>query len=247
MTRPAGMLDPIANVSGEPRQDEVEAVHDELRRQILHNEMPSGTRINQAVVARTLCVSRGPVREALRLLQREGLVAHVHQHQMRVSSVSVSDLEQLYAMRITLEAFAVRITVPKLLPGDFDQLDAQLSTMDSCAAAGDASRWEETHAEFHVLLWSHAGERIDEELRKLSEYSARYRRLYLQGQPLPWADAAKDHRAIVDAAKTGDAHRASACHGTHLGKAALTVAAIVDPSHDPSMVREAIREAARAG
>lgn len=227
-----------------PRQDEVEAVHDELRRQILHNEMASQTRINQAVIARALRVSRGPVREALRLLQREGLVEHVHQQQMRVSGVSVSDLEQLYAMRITLEAFAVRTTVPRLVCGDFDQLEADLSAMDSCAAAGDVLLWEETHAAFHALLWSHAGERIDRELRKLSEYSARYRRLYLQDQALPWAEAAKDHRAMVDAARSGDAHRAAACHGIHLGKAALTVAAIIDPGHDPSMVRDAIREVA---
>src|SRR5579871_4061237 len=93
-----------------PRQDEVEAIHVELRRRILHNEFAAGARINQAVLARDLQVSRGPVREALRLLQREGLVEHEHQHQMRVSSVSLAGLEQLYAMHIFAEAFAASLT-----------------------------------------------------------------------------------------------------------------------------------------
>ncbi len=230
-----------------PRQDEVEAVHEELRRQILHNELKSGSRINQAVIARDLRVSRGPVREALRLLQREGLVEHVHQHQMRVSEVSLADLEQLYAMRIALEAFAVRITVPRLTANEVTSLEAALREMDRYAEVGDMDLWEKVHARFHTILWSHSGERIERELGYLSEHSARYRRMYLQGDPLAWAEGAKDHVGILDAAKTGQAMLASARHGVHLGRAALTVAAMIDPAYDPAVVRAAIHLVAPTG
>ncbi|MTD58943.1 GntR family transcriptional regulator [Amycolatopsis pithecellobii] len=223
------------------RKDEVEAVHDELRRQILHNELESGARINQAVIARDLRVSRGPVREALRLLQREGLVEHVHQHQMRVACVSVSDLEQLYAMRIALEAFAVGITVPQLSGAEFTSLESALGEMDELAAAGDIDPWEAVHTRFHAQLTSHAGERICQELRDLSEYCARYRRLYITGEPLAWAQGAEDHAAIVDAVRSRDASLAASRLGAHLGKTALTVATMIDQDHEPATVRAAIR------
>ena len=243
MTEPADVDVPEVDAAASPRrQDEVEAVHSELRRQILHNHLISGSRINQAVIARDLRVSRGPVREALRLLQREGLVEHVHQHQMRVAGVSLSDLEQLYAMRITLEAFSVVVTVPHLTAGEMDELDASIAEMAGHAAAGDGDRWEEVHSRFHQILWSHAGDRIDGELCDLAEYSDRYRRLYVQNEPLAWSEGAKDHLAIMRAVRAGNGALAASRHGQHLGKAALTVAAVVDPSHDPAVVRAAIRQ-----
>lgn len=223
------------------RKDEVEAVHDELRRQILHNELRSGGRINQAVIARELRVSRGPVREALRLLQREGLVEHVHQHQMRVSVVSVAELEQLYAMRIRLEAFAAELTVPQLTVDELRSLDSALEEMDWLASADDIDRWEEVHTRFHVQLTAHAGARISRELQSLSEHCARYRRLYIQGEPLAWSRGAEDHAGLVAAARSRDPQLTASRLGMHLGKTALTVATMIDPRHDPAMVRAAIR------
>lgn len=223
------------------RPDEVEAVHDELRRQILHNELVAGARINQAVIARELQVSRGPVREALRLLQREGLVEHVHQHQMRVSCVSLSDLEQLYAMRIALESFAISITVPKLTADEVAGLDRALEDMKRSSITGDIDLWEEFHSDFHARLTVHAGERINRELRNYSEHCARYRRLYIQGEPLAWSQGAQDHIGIVGAVKSGDSALAASRLGVHLGKTAVTVGTMIDPGHDPATVRAAIR------
>jgi DNA-binding GntR family transcriptional regulator len=231
----------ITDASENPRrQDEVEAIHHELRRRILHNELAAGERINQAVVARDLQVSRGPVREALRLLQREGLVAHLHQHQMRVSAVSVLELDQLYAMRISLEAFAVAITVPLLSPDDLTGLDTALDDMKESASTGDIDHWEAIHGRFHAQLTSRAGDRIARELSDLSEHCTRYRRLYIQGQPRALAQAAEEHVGIVEAAKAGAASLAASRLGLHLGKTALTVVAIVDPGYDPATVRAAI-------
>lgn len=223
------------------RQDEVEAVHEDLRRQILHNELKSGGRINQAVIARDLRVSRGPVREALRLLQREGLVEHVHQHQMRVSGLTLDDLEQLYSRRIVLEAYAVRATVPGLTDTELDALQVMMTRMDDAAAAKDPNRWEDAHNRFHTLLWGGVGGWIRGDLHDLAEHSARYRRIYLQDGTVAWADAKRDHVAIFDATISRDGVLASSCHGLHLGKAALAVAAIIDPSHEPAMLRTAIR------
>ncbi len=216
-------------------------VHAELRRRILHNELAAGARINQAVLARDLLVSRGPVREALRLLQREGLVEHLHQHQMRVSMVSLLDLEQLYAMRISAEAFAATLTVPRLATDEIDALESALTAMNEEAAVGDIDRWEVIHGQFHAQLIAHAGDRIAREVRNYSEHCTRYRRLYIEGEPRAFAQGAKEHAGIVEAVVARNPSLVAARLGVHLGRTAMTVVAIVDPGHDPATVRAAIQ------
>src|SRR3954452_11311093 len=95
-------------------RDNIAAIHDELREAILRGDLPAGAVLSQLRLAEDFGVSRGPVREALRLLQREGLVEAELNRRARVADFSLGDLEQLYAMRIVNEALAVRTTVPRL-------------------------------------------------------------------------------------------------------------------------------------
>src|SRR5580700_8405381 len=94
--------------------ENAEAVHDELRAAILRNELPAGMILNQVHVAERLGVSRTPLREAFRMLQREGLIEGESNKRMRVAGFSLDGLEDLYAMRILLEGLAIRLTVPQL-------------------------------------------------------------------------------------------------------------------------------------
>src|SRR5580700_1837784 len=94
--------------------ENAEAVHDELRAAILRNELPAGMILNQVHVAERLGVSRTPLREAFRMLQREGLIEGESNKRMRVAGLSLAGLEDLYAMRILLEGLAIRLTVPRL-------------------------------------------------------------------------------------------------------------------------------------
>ncbi|NED79616.1 GntR family transcriptional regulator, partial [Streptomyces sp. SID11233] len=92
--------------------DEVSRAHHALRRAIMRGELRAGDRLSQVELARQLGVSRGPLREALRILQREGFVQQESQHRARVTAFSDEDLDELYAMRISLEALAIGIAVP---------------------------------------------------------------------------------------------------------------------------------------
>ena len=225
----------------DPRQDEVEAVHDVVRQWILHNRLEAGEAINQVDVARRLGVSRGPVREALRLLQREGLVDYERNRKMRVSLVSVSDLDELYAMRISLEAFAIRLTVPQVTAKEIEALDAALGHMDELALANDVDAWEVVHAGFHEQLVAHAGPRIRRTLAAMAEHCERYRRIYIAGEMRAWAQGAAEHASIVEAVRERNADAAAERLGRHFARTALTVAAIVAPDQDPFTVRAAVR------
>ena len=97
-------------------------VYSSLRESILNGALPPGESLSQVQLATKLGVSRGPLREAVRMLQREGLVEAEVNRRGRVSSFSMDDLEQLYAMRIVHESLAIRITVPRFTQKDIDAL-----------------------------------------------------------------------------------------------------------------------------
>src|SRR5689334_16751770 len=84
----------------------VALVHDRLREAILNGEIPAGQATSKNTLARNLGAGRTPVREALRLLQREGLVLSEPNRRVRIADLSASDAEELYVMRISLEAIA---------------------------------------------------------------------------------------------------------------------------------------------
>src|SRR5437588_4287074 len=91
-----------------------ELVHARLRDGILRGEFDPRVPISQVQLAARLGVSRTPLREALRMLQREGLIDSEPNRRVRVAELSVVDLEQLYAARIVIEALGTRIAVPSL-------------------------------------------------------------------------------------------------------------------------------------
>src|SRR5439155_19968284 len=96
-----------------------EVVHDRLRESILKGGLDPRVPISQVQLAARLGASRTPLREALRMLQREGLIDSEPNRRVRVAELSVLDLEQLYAARIVIEALATRIAVPTLSEADF--------------------------------------------------------------------------------------------------------------------------------
>src|ERR671923_2666709 len=104
----ASSVKPAATRDGQ----NVAAVHEQLRDAILRGEIPAGEATSQVTLARQLDVGRTPLREALRMLQREGLVISEPNRRVRVAELSSDDAEELYVMRIALEAGPNPETVP---------------------------------------------------------------------------------------------------------------------------------------
>lgn len=224
----------------------LDKVHDLVRGAILRGELEPGAIMSQVQMAQELGVSRTPLREALRLLQREGLVEAEPNRRVRVAPLSIADLEQLYTLRIVNEALGVRLTVPTMTPADTDGLRDLLAEMDRLAEERDPDRWEVPHREFHRRLVSGAGARPVRLLEELSDHSERYRRAYLDSGPRAWSTGPTEHAAILDACARGDAVEAAALLGRHLSRTALTVLMQIAPEHDPREIRIAVRSVMRA-
>lgn len=215
-------------------------LYERLRHAVLSGELVPGSIVSQVQLARRYNVSRAPLREALRMLQTEGLVEAQAGRRNRIAVVSAPDLEQLYALRITVEALAIRLTVKQMTEDDISELRRLLEEMDELATTQDFDRWEVPHQTFHRVLVAKSGERLVSTIQELSDHAARYRRIFLE-QPRAWTAAASEHVAIVDACAARDAPLAASRLAAHFATTALTVCASLAPEYEPAGVRESLR------
>ena len=218
------------------------AVHARLRAAILSGEIAEGAVTSQATLAERFGVGRTPLREALRMLQREGLVISQPNHRVRIAELSSEDAEELYIMRIALECVAIRITVPRLTSDDFAALEGYMAQMDHYMKGDDLHGMRAPHLAFHNVLVAGAGPRVSEEINQLFDHAERYRLRW--GMKSIWAQRAAEHRAILDAAAAGDQDLAALRLAEHYARTAGLVFAGLDPGHDLARLRETMRTVA---
>ncbi len=132
-------------------------VYDRVRNAILDGELAPGAVMSQVGLADELGISRTPLREALRMLQSEGLIESEPNRRVRVAPMTPEDLEQLCIMRITLEAEALRLSIPRMTPEDLAGLEGYMAEMAHYAEAEDSARWVVPHRAFHRALTQGAG------------------------------------------------------------------------------------------
>jgi DNA-binding GntR family transcriptional regulator len=223
-------------------RDNTAAIHRHLREAILHGELGAGAEISQVKLAEEFGVSRGPVREALRLLEREGLVQAELNRRVRVAPLTPTDLEELYALRISTESLGIRTTVPHLTAEDIASLHADIEQMGALVGK-DMVTWEKVHRHFHHTLVAYSGDRIVRLIEQLSDHAERYRLVYFSQGPRIWSHGDAEHREIVAASEAGDPPEAAAALARHLARTASSVLMQVAPDHEPTLVRNAVRAA----
>ena len=219
-----------------------EAVYQRVREAILEGEIAPGATMSQVALADELGISRTPLREALRMLQSEGLVDAERNRRVRVAPVSARDLEELYVMRVTLEAEAIRLAVPRMTTEDLARLEGSIAEMAHYAEARDYRRWTVPHQAFHRGLTAAAGARFTAVLTQLLDHAERYRRMHIGHGPSAWAT--KDHRAILDACQAGDRERAGRLLAEHFARTANELVELLDPGYDPALLRDTVDDVA---
>src|ERR1700749_1029611 len=157
-----------AQTDSPARRDHVEQVYKRVREAILEGEIAPGTAMSQVALADELGVSRTPLREALRMLQSEGLVDAQANRRVTVTPISASALEELVVMRVALETEPVRLSVSRLAPEQIAALEGRLAEMAHFAQEKDYARWQAPHMAFHRGLTGPAGARVNELLAQLS-------------------------------------------------------------------------------
>jgi DNA-binding GntR family transcriptional regulator len=131
-----------------------------LRRAILDGHFGPGERLGEELLARSMGVSRGPIREALLRLEREGLVVIRRNRGAFVAQLSTEDLDELYTLRVALERLALQRAICRATPQDLAEMQA---VIDDMAASSERGVTEQEAAEldlrFHDLIYAAAEHR----------------------------------------------------------------------------------------
>ena len=217
-----------------------EDIYERIRGAILDGELAAGAVMSQVALAEELGISRTPLREALRMLQAERLIEAEPNRRVRVAPMTAVDLEQLCVLRVTLEAEALRLAVPRLTPEDIAGLEGQMAAMAHFAQAKDYRRWVVPHRAFHRALTTPAGPRVNDLLGQLFDHAERYRRLHIGYGPTAWATAG--HREILDACKSGDRERSAGLLASHFARTGFEVIEILEPGYVPADLQDAVRD-----
>jgi DNA-binding GntR family transcriptional regulator len=147
----------LSALSSSSKRDQV--VH-LLRDAILGGELVPGERIVESRVAKQLKISQAPVREALALLERQGLVVKVHNRGTFVSRVHARELRELFTLRAVLDAFSARLAASKATSKDIQDLQRLLARMKFAEEKGDLVSLTDAHLQLHEAIYRLSGHRL---------------------------------------------------------------------------------------
>jgi DNA-binding GntR family transcriptional regulator len=191
-----------------------ERVASELRSLILSGELLPGTRIRQEQIAAQLNASRLPVREALRMLESEGLVTLRANSGAWVSRLDLQECHALYLIRERVEPLALAASIPFLTSRDHAELEALQKDIEH---ATDTETFLLLDRELHKLTYSGCPtELLASMVTRFWNTTQHYRRAYIRitGTERQWV-VNSEHRLLIDAIKrrnTGDAERILSGH-----------------------------------
>jgi DNA-binding GntR family transcriptional regulator len=189
----------------------------ELRRQILDGELQPGARLYLRPLAERLGLSVQPVRDALRLLERDGLVTSASHRGATVTPISRDSILDLIGVRMWLEVLAVREAAPRHTAATRERVQAALAEADTRAEADDPLGFSRANRAFHEALEAPASAPLRELIASTWErvWEARRRTSLFAIAPGSTADAQREHRRLARAVGSGDADAAAAAMERH--------------------------------
>jgi DNA-binding GntR family transcriptional regulator len=224
--------------------DIVAQVHASLREAILSGDIVPGEKPSQAELARRLGVGRTPLREAVRMLQSEGLVLSEPNRRVEIARLSVDDAEELYVMRVALEATAARVTLPQLSAGDLAEMEGLMTQMAHLHEPEQLPLFRERHRAFHERFIAGVGSRSLRLMGELFDHAERYRRIYGAAAPDHFVRREAEHRAMLDAAAEDDGDALAEAIAVHYVRTARLVADALDSTHRLDHLRDTVRAVA---
>jgi DNA-binding GntR family transcriptional regulator len=210
-------------------QDRAADAYREIRQRILDGMSGS---LSEQVLASELAISRTPVREALKRLEREGLVQSLPRRGTFVTELGAHDVAEIYQIRIALETLAAHTAATQMDPEEIARLRAQLDAAHDLARRGRARDAFESDLEFHkrIIAATH-NQRLAQILATLDDQVHQIRALALRS-PGRLEDALEEHERILRAISQHDPAEAGEAMHAHLRAARETALRMKMPVRD---------------
>lgn len=217
------MLEPIL------APDLVDHVTSRLREAILKGALAPGERLVEEQLAAQLDVSRAPVREALRMLEYDGLVTALGRRGRFVSVLSARDAWEVYTLREHLEAMAFGLVAGKCPPDVLGAAGDIVKEMQTASQAGDRRALSLLDVRFHRLICQMTNhERLIRTWESMSNQIALLSRQVLGTQYDDLGDVANRHQLLIDVLCAGDAEAATAAIRAHIRSVAENVIRLLE-------------------
>jgi DNA-binding GntR family transcriptional regulator len=184
-------------------------IYDQLEDMILTGRLKPGERINESKLAAQLEVSRAPIREACRQLEKHGMVQIIARRGTFVANIAVSEVKELYDIRASLDALAAENAAVLRTPEDLDELSNILKNMQEAIEADDAKKYFAANIAFHRTIVRISGNRNLESLIEGIYNKASLCRKTNLSLPERMSVSYRQHKYIFKAIEAGNPMEAS--------------------------------------
>jgi GntR family transcriptional regulator, rspAB operon transcriptional repressor len=190
-------------------------VYRAIKERILSGEIPVGRRLHCEDLAAQLGVSRTPVREAMMMLTREGLVEVIARSQTRVRTFTERDLDEIFDLRTALETLAIRKSVDRLRPEQLKRLCGMYRKSEAAMKRGNSKPVFEFDQELHrTILEASGNSRLQDMMAAINDYVVLFRNIGLT--TITHRGHTARHSDILKALEHGDAEGAARAMTEHL-------------------------------
>lgn len=193
-----------------------EMVYEELKMQILKGSIIPGTRMMEVELAEEMGVSRTPIREAIRKLEREGLVTIEPRRGAYASMISTEDMVEILEVRQDLEGLAAYFAADRMTDEQMKELKEVSNNYNKAVKQGIMEDMIKYDTRFHhIIVESCRNKILMQMIEQLQELVLRFRYIYYdnfrRAENMP-----EEHEAIISAIAEGNADKARAAADIHI-------------------------------
>ena len=181
-----------------------DVVFQTLREAILKGELKPGERLMELQLASRLGVSRTPIREAIRMLELEGLAVTMPRKGAEVARMTEKDMEDVLQIRKALDELAVGLACDNMTEESLEQLRAALKNFEESTRSRDVKKIAQADVEFHDTIYQAADNpKLVNMLNNLREQMYRYRVEYLKNDAV-YPRLIEEHKKIYEGLRRKD-------------------------------------------
>lgn len=204
-----------------------DVVFNTLREAILKGELKPGERLMELQLAAKLGVSRTPIREAIRMLEQEGLAVTIPRKGAEVAKMTEKDMEDVLQIREALDELAAKIACEQITEEQLNDLVNAMHEFEATTQTGNLKRIAEMDVKFHDIIYQSTGNpKLVNMLNNLREQMYRYRVEYLKDEK-NYPTLLKEHKEIVEGMIAKNKEKVSEVMHQHVKNQAVAVKAMI--------------------
>lgn len=195
-----------------------EKVYDTLKQMIIDGVIKPGERIIETEYSNKFKISRTPIREAIRMLELEGLVESQTTGGVIVKTLTREEISEIYKIRIALESLIIEEIIKKINNQDIKKLEKVLKNTKKAFEVKDIEKVFSLFTEFNQILYDIASlPKVTGMINNINLYLKRFRKLSIDN-PSRKEEAFEDHVQILEAIKNKELSTAISINRMHLEK-----------------------------